>query len=105
MEEEFLRKYYSIGKITPVRMAICEFTQGPSEFCHETWERLIDLTKECPYHEVSNYELTQIYYDGLASQDRYVFDAARDNTFMSKVEDDVMELMETMAENSHLITT
>ena len=91
MEEEFLRKYYSVGKTTSVRKAICEFTQGTSETFHEAWERLRDLTRECPHHGVSNHELRQIFYDGLAS----------DGTFMRKYEDDVMELIETVAENSH----
>ena len=47
MEEEFLRKYYSVGKTTYVRKAIREFTQGSSETFHEAWERLRDLTREC----------------------------------------------------------
>ena len=34
MEEEFLRKDYSIGKTTTVSKAIREFTQGPSETFH-----------------------------------------------------------------------
>ena len=34
MEEEFLRKYYSVGKTTSVRKAIHEFTQGTSEMFH-----------------------------------------------------------------------
>ena len=38
MEEEFLRKYYSVGKTTSVRKAIREFTQGMSETFHEAWE-------------------------------------------------------------------
>ena len=37
MEEEFLRKYYSIGKTTFVWKAIREFTQGTSETFHEAW--------------------------------------------------------------------
>ena len=36
MEEEFLRKYYSVGKTTSVRKMMSEFTQGPSETIHET---------------------------------------------------------------------
>ena len=101
MEEEFLRKYYSLGKTTFVRKAIREFTQGSSETFNEVWERLKDLTRECPHHGVSNYELTQIFYDGLGPQDRYLLDAASGSTFMSKYEDDAMELIETVAENSH----
>ena len=101
MEEEFLRKYYSIGKTTSVRKAMREFTQGPSETFREAWERLRDLTRECPHHGVSNHELTQIFYDGLGPQDRYLLDAASGGTFMSKFEDEAMELIESVAENSH----
>ena len=99
--EEFLRKYYSVGKTTSVRKAIREFTQGSSETFHEAWERLRDLTRECPHHGVSNHELTQIFYDRLGPQDRYLLDAASGGTFMSKYEDDAMDLIETVAENSH----
>ena len=101
MEEEFLRKYYSVGKITSVRKAMCEFTQGPSETFHEAWERLRDLTRECPHHGVSNHALTQIFYHGLGPQDRYLLDAASGDTFMRKFEDEAMELIKTVAENNH----
>ena len=50
---------------------------------------------------MSNHELTQIFYDGLRPQDRYLLDAASGGTFMSKYKDDTMELIETVAENSH----
>ena len=35
MEEEFFRKYYSVGKTTSVRKDIREFTQGSSETFHK----------------------------------------------------------------------
>ena len=40
-------------------------------------------------------------YDGLGLQDRYLLDAASEDTFMSKFEDDTMELIKTVIENSH----
>ena len=83
------------------QMAMREFTQGPSETFHEAWERLRDLTRECPHHGVSNHELTHIFYDGLGPQDRYLLDAASGSTFMSKFEDEAMDLIETVVENSH----
>ena len=89
MEEEFLRKYYSIRKITSIRMVIHECTQGSSESFHEAWERLSDLIRECPHHGVSNYELTQIFYDGLGRQDRN-FDAPRGSNFMCRFDDDAI---------------
>ena len=50
---------------------------------------------------MSNHELTQIFYDWLGPQDRYLLDAASGPTFMSKYEDDTMELIETVADNNH----
>ena len=50
---------------------------------------------------MSNHELTQIFYDGLGLQDRYLLDAISGGTFMSKFEDEEMDLIETVAENSH----
>ena len=101
MEEEFLRKYYSLGKTISIRKAIREFTQGPSETFHEAWERLRDLTKECPHHEVFNHKLTQIFNDGLGLQYRYLLDAASSDTFISKFKEDVIELIETVTKNNH----
>ena len=50
---------------------------------------------------MSNHKFTQIFYDGLGPQDRYLLDAASGGTFMRKYEDDAMELIEMVAENSH----
>ena len=50
---------------------------------------------------MSNHKLTQIFYDRLGPQDRYLLDAASGGTFMRKYEGDAMELIETVAENSH----
>ena len=50
---------------------------------------------------MSNHELTRIFYDGLGLQDRYLLDAAGGGTLMSKFEDEAMELIEMVAENSH----
>ena len=101
MEEEFLRKYYSVGKTTSVQKVIHVFTQGTSETFHKAKKRLRDLTRECAHHGVSNHELTQLFYDRFGLQDRYHLDAASGGTFMSKYEDKAMELIEMMAENSH----
>ena len=43
----------------------------------------------------------QIFYDGLGPQERYLLDAARSDTFLSKFKDNAIELIKTLAENSH----
>ena len=50
---------------------------------------------------MSNHDLTQIFYDWLGLQDRYLLDVASGSTFMRKFEDDMMELIKTVAKNSH----
>ena len=50
---------------------------------------------------MSNHNLTQIFYDGLGPQDRYLLNAASGDTFMRKYEDEAIGLIETMVENSH----
>ena len=63
--------------------------------------RDLEITRECPHHRVSNHELTQIFYDGVGPQDRFILYGASGDTFMSKFEDDAIELIETKEENSH----
>ena len=50
---------------------------------------------------MSNHELTQIFYDELGPQDRYLLDATSGGTFMRKYEDESMKLIKTVADNSH----
>ena len=58
MEEAFLRKYYSVDKISVVRRAIREFSQGPGQVVYKAWERLRDLLRQCPHHGIPKHEIT-----------------------------------------------
>ena len=101
MEDAFLRKYYSVGKTSAVRRAIPKFSQGSGEVFYEAWERLRDLLRQCPHHGIPKHEIIQIFYDGLGAPDRYFLDATSGGTFKSKYEDEALELIELVAENSH----
>ena len=101
MEDAFLCKYYSAGKTSAVRRSIRELSQGASEVFYEAWERLRDLLRQCPHRGIPKNEITQIFYDGLGAPNRYLLDAASGGTFMSKYEDEALELIELVAENSH----
>ena len=57
--------------------------------------------RQCPHHGIPKHEITQIFYDGLGATNRYLLDAASGGTFMSKYEDEALELIELVAENSH----
>ena len=60
MEDACLRKYYSVHKTSTVKQAIREFSQGLGEVFYEAWERLRDLLRQCPHHEIPKHEITQI---------------------------------------------
>ena len=57
--------------------------------------------RQYPHHGIHKHEITQNFYDGLGAPDRYLLDAASEGTFMSKHEDEALELIELVAENSH----
>ena len=57
--------------------------------------------RQCPHHGIPKHEITQIFYDGLGAPDRYLLDATSGGTFMSKYEDEALELIELVAENIH----
>ena len=101
MEDTFLLKYYSVGKTSGVRRAIREFSQGSGEVFYEVWKRLRDLLRQCPHHGIPKHEITQNLYNGLGAPDRYFLDAASGGPFMSKYEDEALELIKLVAENSH----
>ena len=48
-----------------------------------------------------NMTLLRFFYDGLRAPDRYLLDAASGGTFMSKYEDEALELIKLVVENSH----
>ena len=93
IEDAFLCKYYSVGKTSAVRRTIRNFSQGPGQVFYEAWERLRDLLRQCPHHGIPKHEITQIFYDGLGAPNRYFLDAASGGTFMSKYEDEALELI------------
>ena len=57
--------------------------------------------RQCLHHGIPKHEITQIFYDGLGALDRYLLDAASGGTFKSKYEDEALELIELVAENSN----
>ena len=57
--------------------------------------------RQCPHHGIPKHEITQIFYDVLGAPDRYLLDTVSGGTFMSKYEDEALELIDLVAENSH----
>ncbi|CAN6447677.1 unnamed protein product [Victoria cruziana] len=97
---EFLKKYFPIGKTNHYRRAISLFTATEGESFHQAWERMKDLLRKCPHHQIPKWQVLQGFYDGLTEPHRQVIDSSCGGSLMLKSEDEAWLLYDTLAENS-----
>ena len=76
------------------------FGQLEGEQFQQSWERLKELIRICPHHQVPKWHLVQSFYDGLAEGVHQMVDSSFGGTFMMKIEDEAWNLFETLSENS-----
>lgn len=105
MQQEFLKKYFPMSKTNLVRRQITSFVQLEDEQFHESWERIKELLRLCPHHQVPKWQIVQSFYEGLTPQNRQMVDASCGGTFMKKSEDEAWEVFENLSENSQQCTT
>jgi hypothetical protein len=48
IQQEFLKKYFPVGKTNDIWKAIVSFSQYKGKQFNETWEKLRDLLRSCP---------------------------------------------------------
>nr|GEV98417.1 retrovirus-related Pol polyprotein from transposon TNT 1-94 [Tanacetum cinerariifolium] len=65
MQSVFLDEFYSISKTAAIRNKIKSFRRIPGEQFHEAFSRLKELLRTCPHHDVLEWELVKVFYDGL----------------------------------------
>jgi hypothetical protein len=70
MQQEFLKKYFTIGITNQIQKARTGFLQIDGESFHETWERMKELLRKCPHHAVPKWQQVQCFYDGLTEPHR-----------------------------------
>ncbi|CAN6487325.1 unnamed protein product [Victoria cruziana] len=100
LQREFLKKYFPIGKTNHYRRAISLFTALEGESFHQAWERMKDLLRKCPHHQIPRWQVLQEFYDGLTEPHRQVIDSSYGGSLMLKSEDEARLLYDTLAENS-----
>ncbi|CAN6458912.1 unnamed protein product [Victoria cruziana] len=100
LQREFLKKYFPIGKTNHYRRAISLFTATEGESFHQAWERMKDLLRKCPHHQIPKWQVLQGFYDGLTEPHRQVIDSSCGGSLMLKSEDEARLLYDTLAENS-----
>ncbi|CAN6455423.1 unnamed protein product [Victoria cruziana] len=100
LQREFLKKYFPIGKTNHYRRAISLFSALEGESFHQAWERMKDLLRKCPHHQIPRWQVLQGFYDGLTEAHRQVIDSSCGGSLMMKSEDDAWLLYDKLSENS-----
>ncbi|GJU13614.1 putative nucleotidyltransferase, ribonuclease H [Tanacetum coccineum] len=84
MQSAFLDEFYSISKTAAIRNKIKSFRQIPGEQFHEAFNRLKELLRTCPHHDIPKWELVKVFYDGLDYQNQQFVMATSGGTFFSR---------------------
>ncbi|CAN6445420.1 unnamed protein product [Victoria cruziana] len=64
------------------------------------WERMKDLLRKCPHHQIPRWQVHQGFYDSLTEVHKQVIDSSRGGSLMMKSKDDAWVLYDTLSENS-----
>ncbi|CAN6471871.1 unnamed protein product [Victoria cruziana] len=100
LQREFLKKYFFIGKTNHYRRAISTFAALEGESFHQAWERMKDLLRKCPHHQIPRWQVLQGFYDDLMEAHKQVIDSSCGGSLMMKSKDDAWVLYDMLAENS-----
>ncbi|CAN6454585.1 unnamed protein product [Victoria cruziana] len=100
LQREFMKKYFSIGKTNHYRKVISMFKALKGESFHQAWERMKDLLRKCPHHQIPRWQVFQGFYDGLTEAHKQVIDSSCAGSLMMKSEDNAWILYDTLSENS-----
>ena len=76
------------------------FSQHDGEQFHEAWDRLNELMRSCPHHDVPQWQLVESFYEGLIEDQRNMVDASCGGAFLQKSAEEGWALFETLNENS-----
>ena len=98
--QEFLKKYFPKSKTNQIRRSLTSFSQRDGEQFHEAWDRLNELMRSCPHHDVPQWQLVESFYEGLTEDQRNMVDASCEGAFLQKSAEEGWALFETLNENS-----
>ncbi|KAI3767334.1 hypothetical protein L2E82_17429 [Cichorium intybus] len=97
LKAKFLQEFYPVSKTTEVRRAIQDFQQKPGEAFHEAFDRLKELLRSCPHHEVPKWQLVKIFFEGINETHQVMINASSSGTFMWQEPNDAWRFLEQLS--------
>ncbi|CAN6486820.1 unnamed protein product [Victoria cruziana] len=101
LQRKFLKKYFPIGKTNHFRRAITTFSALEGETFHQACERMNELLRKCPHHQIPRRQVLQGFYDRLTEAHRQTIGSSCGGSLMLKSEDNGWILFDTLSESLH----
>ncbi|KAI3517546.1 hypothetical protein L1887_16761 [Cichorium endivia] len=97
---KFLQEFYPASKTTEIRRTIQDFQQKPGEAFHEAFERLKELLRSCPHHEIPRWQLVRIFFEGVSETHQAMINASSSGTFMWQDPEEAWQFLEQLSNGS-----
>ncbi|KAI3510726.1 hypothetical protein L1887_17859 [Cichorium endivia] len=100
LKARFLQEFYPASKTTEIRRAIQDFQQKPREAFHEAWDRLKELMRLCPHHDIPKWQLVKVFFDGASETNQAMINASSSGTIMMQDPEEAWQFLEQLSNGS-----
>ncbi|KAI3701136.1 hypothetical protein L2E82_45781 [Cichorium intybus] len=100
LKAKFLQEFYPASKTTEVRRVIQDFQQKPGEAFHEAFDRLKELLRSCPHHEIPRWQLVKLFFERVSETHQAMINASSSGTFMWQDPEEAWQFLEQLSNGS-----
>ena len=100
MQDEFLKKYFSMHRTNSLKRQIYTFTAHDNEKFYQCWERYLETIRACPHHGFDIWMLVNQFYDRMSSTMKQLLETMCGGDFLSKNPDESMDFLSYVAKTS-----
>ncbi|KAI3505831.1 hypothetical protein L1887_28117 [Cichorium endivia] len=100
LKAKFLQEFYPTSKMTEIRRAIQDFQQKPGEGFHEAWDRLKELMRSCPHHDIPKWKLVKVFFEGASETNQAMINASSSGTIMMQDPEEAWQFLEQLSNRS-----
>ncbi|KAI3723871.1 hypothetical protein L2E82_35632 [Cichorium intybus] len=100
LKAKFLQEFYPASKTTEIRRAIQDFQQNPGEAFHEAWDRLKELMRSCPHHDIPKWQLVKVFFEGASETNQAIINASSSGTIMMQDPEEAWRFLEQLSNGS-----
>ena len=100
MQSKFNHKFFPIAKINDYCIKITNFRQKEGERFTDSWQKLKELTMNCPPHGFEKEAIVTYFYRGLTPSERNSLETMNGKEFLSLMGDEAYKALDEMAKRA-----